>query len=191
MKRLIGVLIVVCIALSGLGAAVALGTDDQGNPNDPTGNDRANACYDGSTMEGKCGTEWAWVCGWYIIRYDAGIYTREEVPATCRILLPDLVEEAPPVKTLTWPPAGCYYSAIYSLYIFWDGNQTQPPPINMTWDGSCATPPHTGVGGFFLVSTADPTSAAAMCTSLGYNYIDEISSAADTGAWPIYRCQIP
>jgi hypothetical protein len=166
----------------------AEGFDDQGNPNDPNVNERANACYDGSTMAGKCDSEWAWGCGWYMIRYDAGFYSRDEVPATCASLLPPQVEGQ--TTTVTWPPAGCYYSAVYNLYIIWNGNQTQST-IDLTWDGTCATPPHTGVGGFLLVSTPDVASAAALCATYGYNYIDEVSSASDTGAWAIYRCQIP
>lgn len=93
--------------------------------------------------------------------------------------------------TKPWPDAGCYYSSVYSLYIVWDGNQTQGPPINFTWDGTCATPPHTGVAGFVFVSAANASDAAGICVSKGHIFIDEVSSSADTGAWPIYRCQIP
>jgi hypothetical protein len=62
--------------------------DDQGNPNDPNSNDRANACYSGGAMAGKCTSEWEWICGWYMIRYDNGLLSREEVPFSCFTLLP-------------------------------------------------------------------------------------------------------
>lgn len=28
-----------------------------------------NLCYEGGAMAGKCTTEWAWVCGWYLARF--------------------------------------------------------------------------------------------------------------------------
>jgi hypothetical protein len=62
-------------------------TDDQGNLNHPRENERANACYTGASMEGKCDTEWAWRCGWYIIRFEEQLYTREQVPASCESLI--------------------------------------------------------------------------------------------------------
>jgi hypothetical protein len=69
----------------------------------------ANACNEGGSMEGKCNIDfdengtvddyeilWAWTCGWYIARYDAGIFA--EVPSYCQSLLPsepiDIVEES-------------------------------------------------------------------------------------------------
>jgi hypothetical protein len=58
----------------------------------------ANACNEGGSMEGKCNIDfdengtvddyeilWAWTCGWYIARYDAGIFA--EVPSYCQSLL--------------------------------------------------------------------------------------------------------
>lgn len=30
-----------------------------------------NACYAGGTLAGKCDTEWEWVCGWYLARWEA------------------------------------------------------------------------------------------------------------------------
>ena len=59
----------------------------------------------------------------------------------------------------------------------------------MTWEVPCGAPT-TGVGGFWLVSTANASDAASLCSGLSSNFIDEVSSSAATGAWPIYRCQI-
>ena len=92
--------------------------------------------------------------------------------------------------TNPWPPAGCYYSSVYSLYIIWQGNQTQGPSNDMTWEVPCGAAT-TGVGGFWFVSTANASDATSLCSGLGSNFIGEVSSSAATGAWPIYRCQIP
>src|SRR5688572_22151537 len=47
-----------------------------------------NECYSGGTMQSNCDTEWEWQCGWYMARFNNGVYTREEVPVWCSILLP-------------------------------------------------------------------------------------------------------
>jgi hypothetical protein len=84
-KKLLPIFVLCLLAV---GVLAQEGVDDEGNPNNPNENDRANACYSGGTMEGKCDTEWEWVCGWYMIRFDAGLFTREEIPFTCAVLLP-------------------------------------------------------------------------------------------------------
>jgi hypothetical protein len=78
-------------------AGVSLAQDDQGNPNDPTVNERANACFAGGSLEGKCHTTDAdangviddldvafmWWCGWYIIRAEQGLLRAEDTPEGC------------------------------------------------------------------------------------------------------------
>lgn len=68
------------------------GVDDQGNPNDPNVNERANACFEGGDMAGKCDTEWEWMCGWYIIRLTEpqDEVLRAAFPPDCLSLLPAL-----------------------------------------------------------------------------------------------------
>jgi hypothetical protein len=66
-------LVVLLLALFSIGTSFAQGVDDQGNPNDPTVNDRANACYEGGELEGKCDTPEEWAGGWFLIRYRAGL----------------------------------------------------------------------------------------------------------------------
>jgi len=75
------------------------GEDDQGNPNDPGINERANACFEYGTMENSCNTtdinengsvedwevEWMWTCGWYKIRAEYGIIPLEQLPAGCEL----------------------------------------------------------------------------------------------------------
>lgn len=97
---------------------------------DPNLDEDANACYDGGTMAGKCEVDfnddgvvdeferaWAWECGWYMIRLEAGIFS--EIPERCETLIP-----SEPVETVTVteePSAGnfCYYehsSTEFSIY---------------------------------------------------------------------------
>ena len=89
------------VTVSGLVLA-AVGVDDQGNPNDPAVNERANACFAGSSMDGKCTNDLEWACGWYLIRFEAGMISRAVFPAACGGLLPELPSQAAPS-----PTAGC------------------------------------------------------------------------------------
>lgn len=70
--------------------------EDDAFINDPMTNDEANACFDGGSMAGHCGdddtatqdeSDWAWRCGWYLIRYETGIFTDDMMPADCHILI--------------------------------------------------------------------------------------------------------
>lgn len=76
------------------GAAVA--QTDNGQPNDPFVNEQANACYAGGSLEGKCApdgngngivddyeADWAWNCGWHLIRLEAGIIHESDMPLSC------------------------------------------------------------------------------------------------------------
>lgn len=64
--------------------------------NDPANNENANACFDGGSMAGHCGgygiatqdeIDWAWRCGWYLIRYEAEIFSYDMMPDDCHILI--------------------------------------------------------------------------------------------------------
>lgn len=100
MRRLVYLLFVACLTFVTVFAAD--GVDDQGNPNDPTVNERANACYEGGSMEDKCDTDWEWTCGWYVIRYEEGFMSRTQMPAFCEIL----IDAA---------PAGCAVDDFYTI----------------------------------------------------------------------------
>ena len=96
-----------------LAVTAVLAADDEGNPNDPTENDRANACYEGGSLEGKCdqtdmdrdGTveDWEieamWECGWYLIRYEYALIPRDTVPGTCTPALPPEPTPGPSLST--------------------------------------------------------------------------------------------
>lgn len=84
-KRFMLILIMI---LSSIVPVSAEGVDDQGNPNDPEVNDRANACYEGGTMLNQCNTKLDWQAGWYLIRFEMGILSRDEIPDWVGWVLP-------------------------------------------------------------------------------------------------------
>ena len=74
--------------------------------NDPLINEDANACFIGGSMVGKCGdSELLWNAGWYLIRFEQGIITRDQVPDQYKWVLPkeSVATEEPPVEK---PPIG-------------------------------------------------------------------------------------
>jgi hypothetical protein len=63
--------------------------DDEGNPNDPAVNERANACYAGAAWEYRCGNDQTlWDGGWYYIRLQRGILTPTEIPSSFWWIIP-------------------------------------------------------------------------------------------------------
>jgi len=80
------------------------GFDDAGNINDPNENDRANACYEGGTLEGKCITDLEWIAGWYLIRFEFGIFSADDIPAELAWVLPqEIKEEVEPIAPAATP----------------------------------------------------------------------------------------
>jgi hypothetical protein len=94
LKRLVFFLmgIIVCLIVAGIVLAIP-GYDDRGVVNDPNVNERANACYEGSSLEGKCDTQVMWDAGWYLIRYQYGLLGRGDIPEIYHWILP--VEATP------------------------------------------------------------------------------------------------
>jgi len=157
-------IVVLTICLSAV-LVVAEGTDDQGNPNDPTNNNRANACYEGGSMEDKCDTNWEWVCGWYIIRLDSGIYSRDEIPAFCDSLLPALPESETINVTVVNRFSGC--GQIYWLYGEWI-NDVLPQGSQLYSDSDCTIPYDILWSDFILAP--DAVSALALCQAVNPAY---------------------
>ena len=99
--------------------ATASGIDDEGNPNDPNLNNRANACFEGGSLEGRCDTididengsvdeweiEWHYVCGWYLIRYENGLIDQSNLPDGCKI--PVDLPDTSPVEAINTPGGFC------------------------------------------------------------------------------------
>lgn len=94
--------IVLVVAVLALGAMLLVAQDDA-----PTLDPDANACFDGGSMAGKCDTTWEWECGWYLIRYDNGLFSKAEMPERCLSLVPADVTPSPVEPEATEEPDPC------------------------------------------------------------------------------------
>ena len=131
--------------------------------------DDANACYEGGSLEGKCGTsdldldgvveDWEidlmWTCGWYLIRYEHG---SGFMPYNCGFLLPML--ELPPVA----PSAPvCYTNGEFSFSYAGTPNQLGNVVYYDSTDCSGQGFVYQSEG---LVDSPDGTNALTICVSL-------------------------
>ena len=106
MQRITFALVILVISLIIVTVVFAVpGFDDRGNPNDPRVNERANACYEGAILEGKCHTQAEWDAGWYLIRFQFGLLGRDDIPEVYHWVLPPLETPPPalPSPTATIP----------------------------------------------------------------------------------------
>jgi hypothetical protein len=178
MKKHASVLLLlsVMLVLSSM-VMMAQGVDDEGNPNDPTVNERANACYETGSMETKCGNndwnkngvidsyeiQWDWTCGWYLIRFEYELVSRGDFPTQCSILLPserEVVEEAVVVVP---PPSfpGCV-GPIPGGFIDFGSNLIINGSIALYSDDACTVP--NGSISAILVYAVDSSAADALCS---------------------------
>jgi len=175
MKRLIPLILIFVLAT--FSALAADGVDDRGNPNNPEVNDRANACFDGGSMAGKCDStdidgdgeieqgevDWHYTCGWFMIRFEEGLFTREEIPLTCLSLLPSEPKPEPQEVTAVQAngvPAGCYTDGLDSLQ--WPGGAG--PSLADIFSGTTCS----GAGfPVTVVFAASQTKANNACGGLG------------------------
>ena len=103
MKRTV-LIIVATIALL-VSLMVALAANNSETPNDPDVNPNANACYTGGSMAAKCKLdEQLWIAGWYEIRLERGIISRDQVPDPYKWLLIAHKGEPAPLPTPTQKP---------------------------------------------------------------------------------------
>jgi hypothetical protein len=155
---------------------MAQGVDDEGNPNDPTVNERANACYETGSMETKCGNndwnkngvvdsyeiQWDWTCGWHLIRFEYELVSREDFPTQCSILLPSeeeavvVTEEATPIA----PFVGCV-GPVNSFYYLDFGSSNILNGPSFYFDAACTNFASSYRETF--VYAADSSAAAALC----------------------------
>lgn len=166
MKRL---MILLTVLLLGTLTAVAQ-VDDQGNPNDPTVNDNANACFEGGAMEDKCDTDWEWDCGWYLIRFNYGITPREEFPVRCAILLPpEIMHEfmGDITGVLKFLPAGCYTSSASDGSLEWPGGTDGTATFH--GNTTCSSP--NGVATYVMASPSDEALALSVCMDKGFDTV--------------------
>ena len=129
MIRKVSIIGILLLILSAIVAMVA--AQDNYNPKPFTPED--NACYEGGSMwrdaseSDGCTTAWHWECGWYVARVEAVVYTEDDIPHWCRILVDDgqpLVETAAPVVDLLPRLTNCTYDGRpgtpYSIIIVTD-----------------------------------------------------------------------
>lgn len=90
MKYIALFLLTLALFVLGLGLIAA---QDTPLPNDPNVNPDANACFEGGSMEGKCGdSEYLWIGGWYKIRFEYGLISRDIFPSLYDWELPNIEE---------------------------------------------------------------------------------------------------
>ena len=86
MKRTIALSLVTVALLVTLVATFAASGSE--TPNDPRVNPNANACYTGGSMAGKCKLDdELWNAGWYAIRLEYGLISRNQIPDQYKWLL--------------------------------------------------------------------------------------------------------
>ena len=132
-------------------------------PNDPAVNEDANACYEGGSMEGKCGLDadgdgtleqheldWAWACGWYTIRVEAGIIAASGVPAWCGSSQAEL-------------PANCYNHA-GSGSVMYTGPANTINNMMYFFEDNCQGDAYL-YGDTAIIITGDAKEAEAICLS--------------------------
>lgn len=154
-RLLIAILIIV---MSSSFALAETGFDDQGNTNDPTANERANACYEGSSMAGKCNSQIEWDAGWFLIRYEFGLLTRDEIPAwVIWVLPPEVVPESLAIVS----PNTCIMVGVGSYMDFSSGNFLAGS-IPIYDDANCTTTSRVESSNAFVYA-ADSASANTIC----------------------------
>lgn len=178
MKRII---ILLVFTLFSVVIVSADGIDDQGNPNDPNVNDRANACFEGGSMEGKCDTPWEWVCGWHLIQFEYDLTTREDFPNWCiSILPPEILPEELAVVALGTPSTGC--EQIVPFYADFSGGYFVPAGL-LAYAFSNCTNVSISIG-IDLIFAPAPFDALTLC-NLNGTYS---SATLFAGGTDIYVC---
>ncbi|MEM9954706.1 MAG: hypothetical protein AAF846_24070 [Chloroflexota bacterium] len=131
------------------------GVDDLNNPNDPALNERANACFEGGSMDGKCDELWDWQCGWFLIRLEQNIINGDQFPEWCDSLLSS--EEAPQPEEFP----GCQIinrqdigTRIVTFYYDFGTSPTITIPFNVYEDPTCTTVFTVASGSFAVITYA-------------------------------------
>jgi hypothetical protein len=125
--------------------------------NNPDTNPDANACYIGGSLFGKCSItdvnrdsqiegweiDYMYDAGWYLIRFDKGLFARNVIPEKYRWLLPPepVPEDGAPVATtcrinLTGPIVGAPTTLITPLAVInggFDPNGVPNAPYGFDW----------------------------------------------------------
>lgn len=125
-----------------LSSSLAFALDDQGNPNDPTINDRANACYEDGSMADKCDTQVEWDAGYFLIRFEYGILSREEIPIwVAWVLPPEIIPEELAAVVAPVVPTTCTIQLLAgSLAYAWFGSSIEVSINTVMGNNSGGTP---------------------------------------------------
>lgn len=175
MKKQILFVLMFAIALT-VGTAFVYALDDQGNVNDPATNERANACFEDGSMAGECDTDWEWTCGWYMIRYENGIFGSSQVPAFCDSLL-GIEEVSVPVVDICAGPFSGF------AYIHFGAANFLASPVQVYSDSACTI---TYMPIPISVAYA-PDGAAEASTICAANLPGSVATLIGAG---IYECEL-
>ncbi len=141
-----------------------------------------NACYTGGAMEGKCTSDWHWICGWYVDNWlDKGgwsAYPPTDFPDWCDpisllpprpsvdpitlVVLPVPTPGPTPTPPPTHPSAGCVYNGpYYNDYTDFKGGWSLAAPSSVYSDAGCTLFSVTWIQG--VVYAPAPYDANALC----------------------------
>jgi len=143
--------------------------------NDPATNPDANACYEGGSMEDKCNDDmngdgvvtqneidWAWNCGWYLIRYENNM---GGLPADCVSLLDGQFEAI----------ARCIFDPLFEQFVYYTGNPTEERNVFYFPEDPCIGDAQS-FGDTAIVQTDNIEDAAMLCGEVlgGSGIFDQI-----------------
>lgn len=167
MRKLFFIIIILAFSFGSL----ANGFDDHGVINDPQVNERANACYEGGEMAGKCLTDWDWEAGWYLIRYRAGLISPADFPAEYVSLL-TIPDETPTVNIMCLLIIANVNIPPYSGPVYGDFSGGYVGPASPLYGApGCITPTDIPIYSARWVTAANSASALSLCaTYFGGSY---------------------
>lgn len=138
-----------------------------------------NACFSGGVMEGKCDTDWEWMCGYYLARWQAN----------CISLLPPRFITPPGGDDEVFPSAGCLLLAFgggQPLYANFNGSYFFTVPAPGYSDPDCTIPN----GGFWVdhnVYAPAPYDAETLCLeAFGTTLFLPFPWGYDPNVWACY-----
>jgi hypothetical protein len=171
--------------------------------NNPFTNEEANACYMGGTWEGQCGnvdvnrdgiveqweSDYTYTVGWYLIRFEFNIISREDFPPEYSWALPPKPEPVPssggPVVPPPPPGPACYDNINFLLF---DVQYTGTPNVNTNMprftstDGSCTGIALGAATNYYIVDNP------AQCP-VGWNTITMQAFGFTTAPAGLYICK--
>jgi hypothetical protein len=162
----LGLLLIIAL-LSVSMMAFAQDDETDGSPMD-------NACHVGGSMEGKCNlatedqTLWAWTCGWYIARVDAGVWGAEAVPDWCNYAVTGDVVVAPR-SLLNVCLDGAENIDWLDMMLIGPLDTLNNIQFYLSEDGSCSIGVWAASSSYFIVTANTQAEAFTKCQSLGGN----------------------